>query len=484
MSESEERSFWDGRMLPKLPRRSYNAQRQSQSKKVAQPVVESSTSNCVEEQQNDTSVEQGGNGNDVAGGDAEEDHCGGDNVDDNEANSISSFIYPDNDCAGIEEQVRAASVNMTPTSTNSSENVENDRGRKNQTVGDSVGEPPKKREKKVKTEPEIKVEQVEKEYFDKRNVHSHVPLSERFSIAADPKTLIRGDDTVIMPRKQMACNLLTEYKFEDFVKPGLLHDGYYTAVKLEVDESVYKIEGKFCGALTRSAKQEEPCPDNPTLDTELSVSDAWLTTFGGFRGFPENDNLASGVPSCFTAGGENGPKSLGEREHRGKTWDDKSFAKEGLLLYDKEEQAAAVAAEFEAIDALGPKKEDGYVISIMDFSYRITPYYLNTAKMKRVMKSILSNPLLAYDKVLYTRRALLARRRAVEQNSQEYGPEVYFKQLDRTLDESLGPLAVKILERHNPMDITALGKEKRYSLFNVLVDTTYELSLCKECFSS
>ncbi|PIO69273.1 hypothetical protein TELCIR_08909 [Teladorsagia circumcincta] len=158
--------------------------------------------------------------------------------------------------------------------------------------------------------------------------------------------------------------------------------------------------------------------------------------------------------------------------------------KKDFYAMTREERAAAVAAEFEAIDALGPKKEEGYIISvsfldyffffneakalimngiIMDFSCRVNPYHLNTAKMKRVMKSILSNPLLAYDKVLYTRRALLARRRAAERHKiLRGGPEVYFKKLDRTLDSSLGPIAEKILEEHNPMDITAVGNSDAY----------------------
>ncbi|KAK6060064.1 hypothetical protein COOONC_02277 [Cooperia oncophora] len=69
--------------------------------------------------------------------------------------------------------------------------------------------------------------------------------------------------------------------------------------------------------------------------------------------------------------------------------------------------------------------------------------------------------ILAYDKVLYTRRALLARRRAAERHKlQKAGPEVYFKKLDRSLDSSLGPIAEKILEEHNPMDITALAKNR------------------------
>ncbi|KAK5983246.1 hypothetical protein GCK32_006268 [Trichostrongylus colubriformis] len=131
--------------------------------------------------------------------------------------------------------------------------------------------------------------------------------------------------------------------------------------------------------------------------------------------------------------------------------------KKDFYAMTKEEQAAAVAAEFEAADALGPKKEDGYVISLMGISYREKPYHLNPAKVKKAMKSILSNPLLAYDKVLYTRRALLARQRALERHKiNSAGPEVYFKKLDRTLDSSLGPIAEKILEEHNPIDITAI----------------------------
>lgn len=67
---------------------------------------------------------------------------------------------------------------------------------------------------------------------------------------------------------------------------------------------------------------------------------------------------------------------------------------------------------------------------------------------------------LAYDKVLYARRALLARHKLDESHSsQVIGPEVYFKKLDRTLDPSLGKVAEKILEEHNPMDITAIGEE-------------------------
>ena len=69
---------------------------------------------------------------------------------------------------------------------------------------------------------------------------------------------------------------------------------------------------------------------------------------------------------------------------------------------------------------------------------------------------------LAYDKVLYTRRALLARRRAIERSklneSELVDPnEIYYKKLDRSLDASLGHFAEKILEENNPMDITALG---------------------------
>ncbi|VDM71953.1 unnamed protein product, partial [Strongylus vulgaris] len=66
-----------------------------------------------------------------------------------------------------------------------------------------------------------------------------------------------------------------------------------------------------------------------------------------------------------------------------------------------------------------------------------------------------------YDKVLYTRRALLARRRAEERRKlnelESFDPnEIYYKKLDRSLDASLGPVAEKILEEKNPMDITAL----------------------------
>ncbi|KAK6014576.1 hypothetical protein OSTOST_20037, partial [Ostertagia ostertagi] len=339
-------------------------------------------------------------------------------------------------------------------------------------------------------------------YFVKSEVHSPFSLKNRFSIV-DSRCITRGEDVIFLRRKPPPRRSLKEYKYENFVKPGLVQKGHYPGVKLEIKRSPSSSDLPFNGTLKRSPTAEEPRQNVVTPDVNADVCDEWLTTYGGFRALPEegqnaleNGNttevLSPREPTpkrhSSVAVSENGsiaPDSMDDSfnddvyypddsgdsckkdrfkdirpdEFKALGIDVKSIVpKKDFYAMTREERAAAVAAEFEAIDALGPKKEDGYLITTVGFSCRVNPYHLNTAKMKRVMKSILSNPLLAYDKVLYTRRALLARRRAAERHKiLRAGPEVYFKKLDRTLDSSLGPIAEKILEEHNPMDITAIG---------------------------
>ncbi|KAE9412305.1 hypothetical protein Angca_002043, partial [Angiostrongylus cantonensis] len=279
---------------------------------------------------------------------------------------------------------------------------------------DNVEQPPKKREKKVKPEPEMKVESLETGYFTKCDVHSSVALTDRFTIA-DPRLLTRSEDKIFMRRKPFTRGSLSEYKFEDFVKPGLLHKGCYPGVKLEVDESVYNVEKKFSGTLTRSSTAEESRCNMVTPDTELDVCDAWLTTFGGFRGFPAGPvvGIKLSKSECIDPNMDDSfndsiyyPSSTSSKKDRFNDIRPDEFKAIGIyvknLLPNKdfyamteEERAAAVAAEFEAIDALGPKKEDDYLVTGLDFRCPIVSYHLNTAKMKRAMKSILSNPLVS-----------------------------------------------------------------------------------------
>ncbi|KAK6746891.1 hypothetical protein RB195_000251 [Necator americanus] len=375
--------------------------------------------------------------------------------------------------------------------------------RKNKNSSEQMEEPPKKREKRIKSEPDVKLEETELEYFTKSTSHTAVSLRERFTIV-DPRTLVRSEEVIFMRRKLHGRRLITAYKFEDFIKPGLLHKGRYPRMHMDLTDQDNHFDNIFNGIIRKSLAADEKCVDNADVDgAEKDVYDEWLATFGGFRFLYENDGFGidesgegqleeTALQDPVLSDNENINKGDDQNYHCSMNESATSFFSNDSItkrdrFYDirpdeykaigidvknivpnkdfyamtKEERAAAVAAEFEAIDALGPKKEDGYVISIMDFSCRVSSYHLNTARMKRVMKSILSNPLLAYDKVLYTRRALLARRRAVErnkikENSLTDPSELYYKKLDRSLDSSLGPLAEKILEEHNPMDITAL----------------------------
>ncbi|VDM51960.1 unnamed protein product [Angiostrongylus costaricensis] len=471
MDKCEGKSLCNRRPLPKLPERSYNSHCQFKSARVLKPKIGCSANNSVEEEPNDTCMRQMNKSNGVPDADAQEGcYCNGNNDDDNDgggdAGSISSFIYPDDACPGVEEEIRAIRDRSEQGIffANRSHVVVFSQGKA------VIFEIARKNFVAILSR-----------YFTKCDVHSSVTLTDRFSIA-DPRLLTRSEDKIFMRRKPFTRSSFSEYKFEDFVKPGLLHKGCYPGVKLEVDESVYNVEKKFSGTLTRSSTAEEPRCDMVTPDTELDVCDAWLTTFGGFRGSPagpvddinlsKSENIGPNMDDSFNDS-IYCPSSTSYKKDRFNDIRPDEFKAIGIyvknLLPNKdfyamteEERAAAVAAEFEAIDALGPKKEDDYLVTVgnlggLGFRCSIVPYHLNTAKMKRVMKSILSNPLLAYDKVLYSRRALLARCRAVERNkNQEFGPEMYFKKLDRTLDNSLGPIAEKMLERCNPMDITAL----------------------------
>ncbi|KJH52663.1 hypothetical protein DICVIV_01124 [Dictyocaulus viviparus] len=492
MVKSEEKLYREKRTLPKLPQRSLITRRQPLSSvKNMESMLECRSStdssiqvNSLDPQQADTNrsssdghkVERSNINNDI------DDDCDGNIIDD------CSFVFPDNVCTNVEEEVCSIAEKIVDkaNSTCFLDNVnESCRKSERRIKSDNVEEPPKKREKK-KAEPDVKKEHFEQEYFAKSEVHKCIALKDRFLIA-DPRALTRSEDVIFARKKPFTSNLLEECKFENLVKPGLLCRGVYPGVKLEIKDS----NDRFIGTLERCPKNVDVRSNMGTPNVELDVYDVWLTTFGGFRVFTDDDRTVLDIPRHIQLRSED-VINHSESEEVGGCMDNSfndsvSYPNDTVSkkdrFYDirpdefkaiginvknlvpnkdfysmtKEERAAAVAAEFEAIDALGPKKEDGYVISIMDFSCRVVPYHLNTAKMKRVMKSILSNPLLAYDKVLYTRRALLARRRAVERNkSQQRGPEVYFKKLDRSLDSSLGPLAEKILEKRNPMDITAL----------------------------
>ncbi|WKY05491.1 hypothetical protein Q1695_006030 [Nippostrongylus brasiliensis] len=412
------------------------------------------------------------------------------------------FIFPSDDvCANVEEEV--LSINSRPV-----ESVADSADRKQEVVppesatrkgrnkADNADTSVTKKGRRIKTEVEIKTEPPD-DYFVKMEVHSPFTLKSRFAIGTS-RTTTRGEDDTFGRKPVPRRSRLGSYQAGTFITPGLLQKGSYPGVKLEVKESVDGPEPHFTGSLGRSPTTEEPpAPPPPvTPDTENGVCDEWLTSFGGCRAIPE-DQCQSDKPSeeqsdvpapvqddpTFENGGDTMNDTMNDTMG---SFDDPVFypgsskkdrfkdirpdefkaigidvknivPKKDFYAMTKEERAAAVAAEFEAIDALGPKKEEGYVISIMDFSCRVIPYHLNTAKMKKVMKSILSNPLLAYDKVLYSRRALLARRRADQRHKNEsIGPEVYFKKLDRSLDVSLGPIAHKILEEHNPLDITAI----------------------------
>ncbi|EYC40096.1 hypothetical protein Y032_0629g844 [Ancylostoma ceylanicum] len=415
---------------------------------------------------------------------------------------ITDFAYPEDDAsAGVEEEMMTAVGIPTEETVDQSNEPECETTiRKNKTVVDDKEEPPKKREKRIKSEVDVKVEETEQEYFTKSGQHNVVPLRDRFKIV-DPRTLVRSEDVIFMRRKPLARRVITEYKFENFIKPGLLHKGRYPRMYLELKNQKHEVESIFNGILKQCCEVAKTVRDDTNnADAESDVYDEWLATFGGFRifyeegtfgldeneeaheplsqdlGFSDNENTSMHMDNsnhCAFNDSANSFLSSGNTTRRDRFHDIRPDEYKAIGIdvknivpnkdfysMTKEERAAAVAAEFEAIDALGPKKEDGYVISIMDFSCRVSSYHLNTARMKRVMKSILSNPLLAYDKVLYTRRALL-RRRAVERSKTKdidsLDPnEVYYKKLDRSLDASLGPLAEKILEERNPMDITAL----------------------------
>ncbi|XGW28873.1 hypothetical protein V3C99_008571 [Haemonchus contortus] len=487
MDKPEEKSLRENRSLPKISRRSLppKSHTQNSQKALNTPTPRHSHPDtaevCIDRENSQHSLN-------------EEILDGGD------------FAFPEDDlCANVEEEVRAIvdrpAEESVEASAQQSDVIPDTSNRKGKTKLDTtVEEPPKKKEKKIKTEPEVKVEVIEQEYFVKSEVHEPFSLENRFSIV-DRRCTTRGEDVTFLRRKPPPRRSLKEYKFEDFVKPGLIQRGHYPGIKLEIKRSPSSSELPFNGTLKRSSTSEESCQKKANIpEAGDDVCDEWLTTYGGFRILPEDgqtvleNGTTSEAPLPSLKGEGSRSRTISENEGAPPDFLDDSFnddvyypdsddssrkdrfedirpdefkalgidvknivPKKDFYAMTKEERAAAVAAEFEAIDALGPKKEDGYVISIMDFSCRVVPYHLNTAKMKRVMKSILSNPLLAYDKVLYTRRALLARRRAAERHkSQKAGPEVYFKKLDRTLDSSLGPVAEKILEEHNPIDITAI----------------------------
>ncbi|KHJ97513.1 hypothetical protein OESDEN_02501 [Oesophagostomum dentatum] len=407
--------------------------------------------------------------------------------------------HVDND----KDELRSTSVEKSTEDTHdqSNEQEEPSTASRSKNGDDQVEEPPKKREKRIKSEVDVKVEAIEQEYFTKSAERNTVPLRDRFKIV-EPRTLVRSEDVIFMHQKPIGRRVVTEYKFEDFIRPGLLRKGQYPHMFLEFKGHDNRVENAFNGILKKSADINNVRTNSvDDCETDLDVYDEWLATFGGFRilleegdpnfddniveqcndlasqrnGNKENDSthfddnchgiFDDSTSSFFSSGNTTKRDRFNDirpDEYKAIGIDVKNIVpNKDFYSMTKEERAAAVAAEFEAIDALGPKKEDGYVISIMDFSCRVSSYHLNTARMKRVMKSILSNPLLAYDKVLYTRRALLARRRAVERSklndSELIDPnEIYYKKLDRSLDASLGHFAEKILEENNPMDITAL----------------------------
>ncbi|KAK6060065.1 hypothetical protein COOONC_02278, partial [Cooperia oncophora] len=297
---------------------------------------------------------------------------------------------------------------------------------------------------------------MEQEYFVKSEVHSPFSLKDRFSVT-ESRSTTRGEDVIFLRRKPPLRRALKEYKYENFVKPGVAQKGHYPGVKVEIKRSPSSSELPFNGTLKKSPAAEEPQQNVLAPDVDGGVCDEWLTTYGGFRTLPdecvflklstcelnqqligfrdqpsmENGKVTPAPPSEQTSRrpssamhSENGSfaqdfqddsfnddvyypddsdsckkdrfRDIRPDEFKAIGIDVKSLVpKKDFYAMTKEERAAAVAAEFEAIDALGPKREDGYVISIMDFSCRVNPYHLNTAKMKRVMKSILSNPLVS-----------------------------------------------------------------------------------------
>ncbi|VDK79137.1 unnamed protein product, partial [Cylicostephanus goldi] len=82
---------------------------------------------------------------------------------------------------------------------NNSEEPESLKG-KSKLEPEHVEEPPKKKEKRVKLEPDVKIEETELEYFTKMPQHHSVSLKERFKIV-DPRTLVRSEDVIFTRRK-------------------------------------------------------------------------------------------------------------------------------------------------------------------------------------------------------------------------------------------------------------------------------------------
>ncbi|RCN51805.1 hypothetical protein ANCCAN_02165, partial [Ancylostoma caninum] len=200
---------------------------------------------------------------------------------------ITDFAYPEEDASGgIEEEMLAAVAKPVENTVEQSNEPECETTI-HKTIVDDKEEPPKKRERRIKSEVDVKVEETEQEYFTKSGQHSVVPLRDRFKIV-DPRTLVRSEDVIFMRRKPLARRVITEYKFEDFIKPGLLHKGRYPQMHLELKNQKNSIENIFNGILKKCSEVAKPVRDDMNnVDAELDVYDEWLATFGGFRIFYE-----------------------------------------------------------------------------------------------------------------------------------------------------------------------------------------------------
>ncbi|VDM67851.1 unnamed protein product, partial [Strongylus vulgaris] len=400
MSREEEAELRESRALPKLIQRAVIQKSSFQDGTVANlaSAVESFTPSVVH-MEDDFTEEQQECANKKTKCKRSRIYSGAASVNYADDASDSACLENDN-YADIEEEIQSTAA-KGPNDANHSEEAEPS-GAKNKLLPDHMDEPPKK-QKKIKLEQDVKIEETEQEYFTKSTQHNSVALKDRFKIA-DPKTLVRSEDVIFARRKPFARRLITEYKFENFIKPGLLHKGRYPRLYYESGDQDNRADSVFIGILRKSTDMDKKCnKGSDSCATEVDVYDEWLATFGGFRVLFEEENVQDDGD-----GEDNGPEFQGrglsdiemegtqchDSSHCGFDDSSASFFSNGISTrrdrfndirpdeykaigidvknivpnkdfysMTKEERAAAVAAEFEAIDALGPKKEDGYVIN-------------------------------------------------------------------------------------------------------------------------